>query len=70
MKRKYRYFCSQFISEILINSNVFKSQKAPELISVKELLAIENKEMIYKGFVYDFYTLGYPLCKTSLISAI
>ncbi|MDD2497720.1 MAG: hypothetical protein PHY90_06265 [Desulfitobacteriaceae bacterium] len=70
MKRKYRYFCSQFISEVLINSNVFKSQKAPELISVKELLAIENKEMIYKGFVYDFYTLGYPFCKTSLISAI
>ena len=54
IKRECRYFCSQYISEILINSTVLKSEKVPELISTKELLTIENKEMIYKGLVNQY----------------
>jgi hypothetical protein len=50
-KRKYYYFCSQFISEILIKSSVFCSDKAPEIIRTDELLGIENKEIIFKGFI-------------------
>jgi hypothetical protein len=56
IKRKSRYFCSQFVAEILINSKIIKYDKVPELISTSELYAIENKELIYKGYVSD-YTL-------------
>ncbi|WP_227019470.1 hypothetical protein [Sinanaerobacter chloroacetimidivorans] len=51
IKRENRYFCSQFVSEILMNSHVFKCRKVPELICTNELLMIENKEMIYEGFL-------------------
>lgn len=51
LKRKNHYFCSQFISEILIKSGVFHSYKAPELISTAELLSIKNKEIVYEGSI-------------------
>lgn len=54
LKRKYRYFCSQFVSEMLINCNILKCDKIPELISTNELFMIENKEIIYEGFVNQY----------------
>ncbi len=56
VKRKNHYFCSQFVSEILINSSVFYSEKAPELIRTDELFAIENKEIIYEGYINERYS--------------
>ncbi|HVJ47817.1 hypothetical protein [Desulfitobacterium sp.] len=50
IQRKNHYFCSQFVSEILLNSNVFHSERIPELIKTDELIAIENREVIYEGF--------------------
>ena len=47
IKRNRHYFCSQFVSEILIKSNIFSSEKTPELIRTNELYAIENKEIIW-----------------------
>ncbi|MBB6214209.1 hypothetical protein HNQ80_000278 [Anaerosolibacter carboniphilus] len=55
IKRKNHYFCSQFVSELLMNSNIFNYEKVPELISSNELLAIENKEIIYEGFINQCY---------------
>lgn len=49
IKRKNRYFCSQFVSQLLMDSGVFHSDKVPELIRTDDLLAIENKELIYEG---------------------
>ncbi len=54
VKRKYHYFCSQFVSEVLMNSNVYYSSKKPELIRTSELYAIENKELIYEGLINQF----------------
>ncbi|MCK9287838.1 MAG: hypothetical protein WDA14_04930 [Sphaerochaetaceae bacterium] len=51
IKRKNRYFCSQFISEILMHSKVFTNPKVPELCSMRELLTIENLEKVYEGYV-------------------
>lgn len=51
--RKNYYFCSQFVSEILMESNVFQSDKSPELIRTSELFAIRNKEIIYEGFLRE-----------------
>jgi hypothetical protein len=52
--RNRYYFCSQFISEVLIKSNIYKSDKSPELISPVDLLSIENKEVIYEGYINEF----------------
>jgi hypothetical protein len=55
-KRKNHYFCSQFVSEILIKTKVYESTKVPELIRTADLFNLENKELIYCGPVtaYQF----------------
>lgn len=53
IKRKAHYFCSQFVSELLINSDVFSANKPPELIKTQELLYLKNMELIYEGFVNE-----------------
>lgn len=50
IKRKNHYFCSQFVSEVLIKGSVYQSDKAPELTKTDDLFAIENKDLIYEGF--------------------
>ena len=49
VKRKDRYFCSQFVAHILMNAGVFHSDKAPELVRPDDLFAVENKRLIYEG---------------------
>ena len=53
-EKDYYYFCSQFVSELLIKSSIYESTKPPALISPKDLLAIDNKEIIYEGFVCNY----------------
>lgn len=62
IKRKNYYFCSQFISEILINSKIYFPNKIPELISSNDLFLVNNKEIIYEGFIRDYRK--YPWCST------
>lgn len=57
LKRKNYYFCSQFVSEALINSNVLKLDKAPELIRTDDLYTIKNREVLYEGFVNERFTV-------------
>lgn len=54
IKRKNHYFCSQFVSEVLIKSNVCDWHKTPELIKPTDLFDVKNKEVIYQGFVNDY----------------
>lgn len=49
--RENHYFCSQFVSEVLIKSSIMDNGKTPELIRTDELFEIRNKELIYEGFV-------------------
>ncbi len=51
LKRKNYYFCSQFVSEALMKGNVLKLDKVPELTRTDELYSIENKEILYEGFI-------------------
>lgn len=53
IKRKKHYFCSQFVSELLIKGGIYASSKAPELIRTNDLFTIENKEVLYEGLVRD-----------------
>lgn len=54
IKRKNYYFCSQFISEILINSKIYSPDKIPELISSNDLFLVNNKEVIYEGLIRNY----------------
>lgn len=54
LKRKNKYFCSQFVSEVLIKSSVLKCDKIPELVSTKDLYFINDKEVIFEGMVRDY----------------
>lgn len=51
LPRKNYYFCSQFVSEVLIKSGVYKTDKLPELIQPMDLLDIPNKTLVYEGFI-------------------
>ncbi len=55
-KRKNYYFCSQFVSELLIKINVLNVQSPPEMIKPTDLLDIEIKEEVFKGFVWEYST--------------
>lgn len=54
LERTYHYFCSQFVSELLIKSQIYDSNKSTALISPTDLLEIENKKFIYEGLIKDY----------------
>jgi hypothetical protein len=58
LKRKKHYFCSQFVSEVLINSGIFNSDKLPELIKPTDLASsLDNKELVYEGLINSYYSM-------------
>lgn len=54
VKRHYYYFCSQFVSELLIKSNIYVADKIPELIEPCELAKMEHLEFIYEGLISEY----------------
>ncbi|MCR1951291.1 hypothetical protein NSA50_09540 [Clostridium sp. DSM 100503] len=54
MSLKNSYFCSEFISYLLIKSNIYKTDKKPGLIKPSDLLNIELKEFIYEGLACEY----------------
>ncbi|VYU01686.1 hypothetical protein [Clostridium tertium] len=54
IKRNNRYFCSEFVSQLLINSNIYNSNKCPSLIKPSDLLEITQKEFVYEGLTNDY----------------
>ena len=52
--RKNFYFCSQFVSEILMKSSIYTSDKKTEFHKPMDLLSIKNKEFIYEGLVRNY----------------
>ena len=55
IKRENYYFCSQFVSKILMDSKVFDCEKVPELIRTSDLFSMKNKDIVWEGFVDDYY---------------
>lgn len=51
IKRKYNYFCSQFVSEILLNCGVHIVDKSPGLTSPMDIKEYERLEFIYEGYL-------------------
>ncbi|WP_066892036.1 hypothetical protein [Clostridium nigeriense] len=54
IKRSNRYFCSEFVSHLLIKSNIYDSDKIPSLTKPSDLLNINQKEFIYEGLTYEY----------------
>ena len=54
LSRKYHYFCSQFVSELLQKSDILTLKKSPALVKPSELINIENKVFIFEGSISDF----------------
>lgn len=52
-KRVNYYFCSEFVSEVLINSGIYTTSKKPEEILPLDLLEIENKTLVYEGYINE-----------------
>lgn len=52
--RKYHYFCSQFVSELLLKSEILETSKSPSTIKPSELTEIKDKVFIFEGTVSDF----------------
>lgn len=48
--RRYHYFCSQFVSEVLMNSQIYNVGKDPGLVEPDDLFSISNKEFVYEGY--------------------
>ncbi|WP_192930300.1 hypothetical protein [Alkaliphilus pronyensis] len=53
-KRRYHYFCSQFVSELLIKGNIYSSNKPPELIKTNDLFLINNAEVFFEGLICQY----------------
>ncbi len=50
IQRKNYYFCSQFVSELLINSNLYDMSKNPALVAPEDLYDVADLEFIYEGY--------------------
>ncbi|EEH98508.1 hypothetical protein PMY56_17815 [Clostridium tertium] len=59
IKRDNHYFCSEFISHLLIKSNIYDSDKIPGLTKPSDLLDINHKEFVYEGLAYEYHS-KYP----------
>lgn len=54
IKRENYYFCSQFVSEILMESNVHRWKKTPELMRTNDLFSMNNLEFVREGLVNEY----------------
>lgn len=56
-EKDYYYFCSQFVSELLIKSNIYINPKPSATTTPIDLLNIANMEFVYEGYtnLYDSY---------------
>lgn len=49
VERKYSYFCSQFVTEVLSNSGINIINKPPGLTSPMDFINCEELEVVYEG---------------------
>jgi len=52
--RKYKYFCSQFVAEVFLNSGIDLSGKHPGLTSPMDILEYEKLELVYSGYLRNY----------------
>lgn len=53
-KRKYRYYCSEFVKEILIENNILNREECPEIMKPIDFKNIKGGEIIYEGNLHSY----------------
>jgi len=59
VNREYSYFCSQFVSELLLKSGVAITNKQPGLTSPMDIMGNKNLEFIFSGYLKDYIINNY-----------
>lgn len=54
LHRKYSYFCSQFVSELLLKSGIRILDKSPDLTSPMDFGSCKELEIIYEGYLRTY----------------
>ena len=54
-ERKKHYFCSQFVTKLLGESDIWHSPKPYGLTRPTDLLLITNKQLVFEGFVQEIF---------------
>ncbi len=62
-KRKYRYYCSKFVKEILIMNNVLKREDCPEIMKPIDFEYIIGSEFVYEGNLHNYVKNKREKCK-------
>jgi len=60
LNRDNYYFCSQFVYELFEKHGVLNLNKKAGLVTTIDLMAMENKSMIYEGFTKDLKSYAVP----------
>jgi len=53
IKREYYYFCSEFVSEVLMKSGAVQLPKVPSLMRPVDYMDMEEFHCLYKGCIKD-----------------
>ena len=53
-KREYRYYCSEFVKEILIENGVINREECPKIMKPMDFLNLSNVERIYEGKLHEY----------------
>ncbi|KNF08617.1 hypothetical protein CLPU_6c01030 [Gottschalkia purinilytica] len=54
IKRKNHFFCSQFVSTVLKNSNIYLFDKPVELITLEDFIKCEKLKVVYEGYLKEY----------------
>ena len=54
-RNKRRFYCSQFVKTCLSSFNVENAKELPKVVKPIDFLQLENKNIIYKGLLKNYY---------------
>lgn len=54
LSRKYKYFCSQFVSEVFLKSGIKLTQKHPGLASPMDIMEYSGLEPVFSGYLREY----------------
>ena len=53
-KRKYHYFCSDFVKDILVEFGIIREEDLPHIVKPHDFLTVYAERKIYEGKLRDF----------------
>ena len=53
IKRKNHYVCSQFVAEVMEQSQIYKFNKPTQFVKPRDFESLPNSEIIYDGYLND-----------------